>query len=163
MTVRGNDAATEPPPRRDYRGPSGTSRPRLGPISATPPPGARSTTSRSTRYSRGCLGSADAYRDLSKPVGALDAARLAIFRERFESMPAGERFMYGTHYSAPAFVAYFLIRQQPELTLHLHGGKFDEADRLFCSLSHSWASVLRGCTGPVRRSTWRDGCSWPGS
>ena len=36
------------------------------------------------------LGSDHVYRDLSKPVGALDASRLAIFRERFECMPPGE-------------------------------------------------------------------------
>uniref|UniRef100_A0A0D3L1A1 BEACH domain-containing protein n=1 Tax=Emiliania huxleyi (strain CCMP1516) TaxID=280463 RepID=A0A0D3L1A1_EMIH1 len=52
------------------------------------------------------------YRDLSKPVGALDASRLALFRER---SPTGDAFMYGTHYSAPAFVAYFLVRQRPAL------------------------------------------------
>ena len=36
------------------------------------------------------LSSVHVYRDLSKPVGALDASRLAIFRERFECMPPGE-------------------------------------------------------------------------
>ena len=51
--------------------------------------------------------------------------------------------MYGTHYSAPAFAAYFLVREHPEWTLHLHGGKFDEADRSFFSLSETWAGVLR--------------------
>jgi len=30
------------------------------------------------------------YRDLSKPVGALDASRLALFRERYASMPPGD-------------------------------------------------------------------------
>ena len=30
------------------------------------------------------------YRDLSKPVGALDASRLALFRERCASMPPGD-------------------------------------------------------------------------
>ena len=64
-------------------------------------------------------------------------------------MEPGERFYYGTHYSAPGFVAYFLLRQAPELTLHLHGGKFDEADRQFISLEAAWASVLKS-TSDVR-------------
>ena len=51
--------------------------------------------------------------------------------------------MYGTHYSAPAFAAYYLVREHPEWTLHLHGGKFDEADRSFFSLGETWAGVLR--------------------
>eukprot|EP00965_Chrysotila_dentata_P118101 3903618-Pleurochrysis_carterae.AAC.2 len=82
------------------------------------------------------------YRDLSRPIGALNAERLAVFRERFASLPHGEAFMYGTHYSTPAFVSYFLIRAVPELTLHLHGGKFDDADRLFFSIAGAWRSAL---------------------
>ena len=58
-------------------------------------------------------------------------------------MPEEQRFMYGTHYSAPAFAAYYLVRERPEWTLHLHGGKFDEADRSFFSLGETWAGVLR--------------------
>ena len=46
--------------------------------------------------------------------------------------------MYGTHYSAPAFVGYYLLRTAPELMLHLHGGRFDEADRLFHSIAETW-------------------------
>ena len=41
--------------------------------------------------------------------GALNERRLETFRERFSSMGVGERFMYGTHYSAPAFVAFLRI------------------------------------------------------
>ena len=82
------------------------------------------------------------FRDLRKPVGALNEKRLAIFRERYDSMEPGQRFLYGTHYSAPAFVSYFLLRLAPELTLHLHGGSFDTADREFTSISEAWHSVL---------------------
>lgn len=35
------------------------------------------------------------YRDLSKPIGALNEKRLAMFRERYESMEPGTRFLYG--------------------------------------------------------------------
>jgi hypothetical protein len=45
------------------------------------------------------LNDRNVYRDLSKPIGALDAARLANLRARFESAPSDdERFLYGTHY-----------------------------------------------------------------
>ncbi|CAM9577608.1 unnamed protein product, partial [Choristocarpus tenellus] len=51
------------------------------------------------------------YRDLSRPMGALDPERLEYFRERFRNMPDPElhpgqglppAFLYGTHYSTPA-------------------------------------------------------------
>jgi factor associated with neutral sphingomyelinase activation len=45
------------------------------------------------------------YRDLSKPVGALNPARLAAYRERYRHMPDDDPhdppFLYGTHYSCP--------------------------------------------------------------
>ena len=43
------------------------------------------------------------YRDLSKPMGAMgDAARLAAYKERYESWcdPETPPFHYGTHYSS---------------------------------------------------------------
>ena len=92
------------------------------------------------------LEDAAAYRDLSKPVGALDADRLEGFRERCASLEPESRFLYGTHYSAPAFVAFFLLRVAPELTLHLHGGRFDEPDRQFASIQDAWASALKNNT-----------------
>ena len=86
------------------------------------------------------------FRDLSKPVGALDPNRLMRFRERASALEADQRFLYGTHYSAPAFVAFFLLRQAPELTLHLHGGRFDEPDRQFASIAEAWSSALTSTT-----------------
>ena len=86
------------------------------------------------------------FRDLSKPVGALDASRLEGFRERCASLEPSARFLYGTHYSAPAFVAFFLLRIAPELTLHLHGGRFDEPDRQFASIADAWHSALKNST-----------------
>lgn len=52
------------------------------------------------------------YRDLSKPIGALNPSRRAYFEERYatwehESIPP---FHYGTHYSTAAFVYNWLIR-----------------------------------------------------
>jgi len=39
------------------------------------------------------------YRDLTRPIGALNPKRLADLKMRFEVMPPEERFLYGTHYS----------------------------------------------------------------
>jgi factor associated with neutral sphingomyelinase activation len=49
------------------------------------------------------------FRDLSKPIGALNNERLAFFKERYEQM-RGTKFLYGTHYSAPGYVLYYLVR-----------------------------------------------------
>jgi factor associated with neutral sphingomyelinase activation len=66
------------------------------------------------------------FRDLSKPVGALDEKRLQYFLSRYESMKeAGsmdEPFIYGTHYSAPGYVLYYLVRNMPEHMLCLQNG-----------------------------------------
>ena len=86
------------------------------------------------------------FRDLSKPIGALNSARLARFLERYEQMPRGEDameppFMYGTHYSTPAYVLFFLLRAAPQHQLKLQAGKFDSPDRQFCSIAQTWAGV----------------------
>jgi hypothetical protein len=76
------------------------------------------------------------FRDLSKPIGALNEERLRMFRvcprgpglrgtsipwrlftppppsraqERYREMPE-PKFMYGTHYSTPGYVLYYLVR-----------------------------------------------------
>ena len=96
-------------------------------------------------------------RDLTKPVGALDEARLAAFLERWrqfeedegggggdgDALAAMPRFMYGSHYSSPGVVLYFLLRIEPftSLALELQGGHFDCPDRVFHDAASSW----RGC------------------
>jgi factor associated with neutral sphingomyelinase activation len=90
------------------------------------------------------------FRDLSKPVGALNPARLAQYRMRHREMaqdagmhPASEPpFMYGTHYSCPGYVLFWLVRAAPAHMLRLQNGRFDAPDRLFCSISETWESVL---------------------
>lgn len=67
------------------------------------------------------------YRDLSKPVGALNPERLADFIERFNTFadPTIPPFMYGSHYSTSAgVVLHFLVRLHPFAGLHrqLQGG-----------------------------------------
>ena len=70
-------------------------------------------------------------------------------------------FMYGTHYSTPGYVLYYLVRVAPEHLLNLQNGKFDAPDRfniirscykafpsdfiyirMFFSMTESWKSCL---------------------
>lgn len=80
------------------------------------------------------------FRDLSKPIGALNEERLAffkvssygeregstlvsfvlsLFQERYQEM-SGRKFLYGTHYSAPGYVLYYLVRAGIQCFVHLH-------------------------------------------
>ena len=56
------------------------------------------------------LADTNTYRDLSKPIGALDEHRLNEFVSRFHELPEEERYLYGTHYSCPGYVIGFLVR-----------------------------------------------------
>jgi hypothetical protein len=81
------------------------------------------------------------FRDLGTPVAATNKAKLEQSRSRALQMSANERFLFGSFYSNPAFVLYFLIRQYPECHLRLHGGHFDHTARLFTSLKGSWEAI----------------------
>jgi factor associated with neutral sphingomyelinase activation len=89
------------------------------------------------------LNDPNTFRDLSKPIGALNLERLAGFLDRYRQIPEGQpKFLFGTHYSTPGYVLYYLVRVAPEYMLRLHNGKFDAADRLFTSISETWTNVL---------------------
>lgn len=95
------------------------------------------------------LQSPSTFRDLSRPIGALNPQRLEHFLERFHSMPPADEalgtpppFMYGTHYSTPGYVLHYLVRVAPQYMLCLQNGKFDAPDRTFLSVSESWESCL---------------------
>ncbi|CAK9224782.1 unnamed protein product [Sphagnum troendelagicum] len=85
------------------------------------------------------------FRDLSKPIGALNPARLEKFVERYESFddPVIPKFHYGSHYSSAGTVLYYLVRIEPYSTLaiQLQGGKFDHADRMFSDIASTWNGV----------------------
>ena len=95
------------------------------------------------------------FRDLSKPMGALSPTRLATFKERMAHMggsgPGGggpghpdardAPFLYGTHFSCPGYVLFWLVRAAPAHMLRLQGGRFDAPDRLFASVGEAWASA----------------------
>ncbi len=101
------------------------------------------------------------YRDLSKPMGALNKRRANEFRQRFNdsevpswtdpNTPA-PRFHYGTHYSTAGIVLYYLLRLEPftQFALKFQSGKFDRPDRLFQSIRSSWISASERNTSDVK-------------
>ncbi|KAH3755963.1 beach protein [Pelomyxa schiedti] len=86
------------------------------------------------------------FRDLSKPIGALNPERLDHFIDRYErfSDPTIPPFYYGSHYSSAGFVLFYLIRLEPFTTffLNLEGGHYDHADRMFDSIAITWRNCL---------------------
>jgi hypothetical protein len=89
------------------------------------------------------------FRDLTKPIGALNPDRLAQLLERYKDLelfgfPEAERFLYGSHYNSPGIILHYLIRQEPFTTMaiELQSGRFDCPDRLFFDLAASWDSCM---------------------
>ena len=115
---------------------------------ATPPGGGAALSRAGTGMPEGT------FRDLSKPVGALNEGRLRSLRARMSAMQEAEAlgggagagptapYLYGTHYSTPGYVVFWLARAAPGHLLRLQGGAFDEADRLFRSVPAAWRSVV---------------------
>jgi factor associated with neutral sphingomyelinase activation len=83
------------------------------------------------KYSRGettflDLTDENNFRDLSKPIGALNEERFVEFKKRYDGMAQQETlgqgkpekqhhvhdspFMFGTHYSSPGYVLFYLLR-----------------------------------------------------
>lgn len=91
------------------------------------------------------LSKAASFRDLSKPVGALSPERLERLLARYRDMP-DPRFMYGSHYSSPGYVLFYLVRVAPEHMLCLQNGRYDHADRMFNSIGETWKNCLEGGT-----------------
>ncbi|KDO22612.1 hypothetical protein SPRG_21162 [Saprolegnia parasitica CBS 223.65] len=88
----------------------------------------------------------ETFRDLSKPLGALNPSRLSFYLERYNAFddPDIPKFMYGSHYSHVGAVLYYLLRLEPFTTLakRVQGGRLDHADRLFHSIAETWANCL---------------------
>ncbi|XP_036763452.2 protein FAN isoform X2 [Manis pentadactyla] len=91
------------------------------------------------------LSNPETFRDLSKPVGALNKERLERLKTRYQEMPE-PKFMYGSHYSSPGYVLFYLVRIAPEYMLCLQNGRFDNADRMFNSIAETWRNCLDGAT-----------------
>nr|XP_027200163.1 neurobeachin-like [Dermatophagoides pteronyssinus] len=88
------------------------------------------------------------FRDLSKPIGALNSERREEFIERFNQWDNNQvpAFHYGTHYSTAAFTLSWLIRIQPFFSIYLsiQDGLLEDRSRLFTSIRDSWVSSLMG-------------------
>lgn len=91
------------------------------------------------------------YRDLSKPIGALNKVKAKQLQARYAEWVSSDAatdppYHYGTHYSTAAIVLYFLIRLQPftARSIRFQGGRLDIADRLFHSVAEAWANCS-GC------------------
>ncbi|KAL0274091.1 UNVERIFIED_CONTAM: hypothetical protein PYX00_006608 [Menopon gallinae] len=80
------------------------------------------------------------FRDLKKPIGAINEERLERLKERRMEMPE-PKFLYGSHYSAPGFILFYLIRKYPHYMLCLQNGRFDHPDRMFNSVADVWRNV----------------------
>eukprot|EP00271_Cylindrocystis_brebissonii_P020385 TRINITY_DN6725_c0_g2_i1.p1 TRINITY_DN6725_c0_g2~~TRINITY_DN6725_c0_g2_i1.p1 ORF type:complete len:926 (+),score=154.21 TRINITY_DN6725_c0_g2_i1:58-2835(+) len=109
------------------------------------------------------LTKSETFRDLTRPIGALNAERLEGLRLRYGEMaeayedwceslapdppPAhvpglpSPPYLYGCHFSTPGYVAFYRVRDQPQLMLRLQNGKYDMPDRLFSSIPELWESV----------------------
>ena len=57
------------------------------------------------------------FRDLTKPIGALNQKRLQDYQFRYKEIPGDDKYLYGTHYSAPGYVIGFLVRKNPRWML----------------------------------------------
>ena len=94
----------------------------------------------------------ECFRDLSKPVGALNPKRLEMFHARYREMvtmkdeTGEEPFLYGTHYSCPGYTLFWLVRSMPAHMLRLQNGKFDAPDRSFTGIEDAWNSVYNSPT-----------------
>jgi hypothetical protein len=82
------------------------------------------------------------FRDLSKPVGALNPVRLhATLEKQRQLAEAGDHmYMYSSGYSCPLHIALWMIRLEPFTSVHIdiQGGRFDHAARVFWAISHSF-------------------------
>ncbi|ETO29143.1 BEACH domain-containing protein, partial [Reticulomyxa filosa] len=83
------------------------------------------------------------YRDLSKPVGALNPERLKYFIQKYKDTTEDDSvppYHYATHYMSAGIALHYLVRNEPFTTLaiNLQGGRFDIPDRLFHSLQNAW-------------------------
>ncbi|CAG2101375.1 unnamed protein product [Medioppia subpectinata] len=89
------------------------------------------------------------FRDLSKPIGALNSDRRSDFIERYNTWDNSNNvpaFHYGTHYSTAAFTLGWLIRLQPFYStyLSLQDGRLEDESRLFTSIRDAWVASLMG-------------------
>jgi hypothetical protein len=74
--------------------------------------------------------------------------RQEYFHSKYESSidakhPGGQPYHYGSHYSNPGVVLFYLLRIQPynKANQLLQGGKYDLPDRLFTSVHSTYMTA----------------------
>ncbi|EAY08792.1 Beige/BEACH domain containing protein [Trichomonas vaginalis G3] len=88
------------------------------------------------------------YRNMSKPVGALDNDRLEILKKNADNrnvgLPKENWFLYGTGPICPMQVYGYFVRLEPFTSMHIQfqGGKFDNSSRIFKSIQQ----CFKNCT-----------------
>ncbi|XP_035239574.1 neurobeachin [Anguilla anguilla] len=87
------------------------------------------------------------FRDLSKPIGALNPKRAVFYAERYETWEEDQTppCHYNSHYSTSASTLRWLVRIEPFTTffLNTNDNKFDHADRTFSAIARSWRNCQR--------------------
>uniref|UniRef100_A0A8C7JBY9 Neurobeachin n=1 Tax=Oncorhynchus kisutch TaxID=8019 RepID=A0A8C7JBY9_ONCKI len=87
------------------------------------------------------------FRDLSKPIGALNPKRAVFYAERYETWEEDQTppYHYNTHYSTANSTMLWLLRIEPFTTffLNANNNKFDHPDRTFSAITRSWRHCQR--------------------
>ncbi|XP_041654369.1 neurobeachin [Cheilinus undulatus] len=87
------------------------------------------------------------FRDLSKPIGALNPKRAAFYADHYENWEDDQTppCHYNSHYSTAASSLHWLVRIEPFTTFFLasNNNKFDHPDRTFSSIARSWRNCQR--------------------
>ncbi|KAM6985955.1 LOW QUALITY PROTEIN: neurobeachin a [Aplochiton taeniatus] len=87
------------------------------------------------------------FRDLSKPIGALNPKRAAFYAEHYETAEedGGPPHHYSTLYSTAHSTLQWMLRIEPFTTFFLNGndGQFDHPDRAFSGIGHAWRTCQR--------------------
>ena len=90
------------------------------------------------------------YRDMTLPMGMLELndegmKRKELFLETYETLKDDpdqnmKPYIFGSNYSNPVYVCNYLMRLFPftHISIELQGQKFDDPNRLFISVSHSF-------------------------
>ncbi len=88
------------------------------------------------------------FRDLSKPIGAINKHRLQKYRDFYKEMLENKHttspYLYATFYSYPGLITYYLIRQVPEMLLKLQNGIYGPLERILRSIEGAWYQSING-------------------
>ena len=85
------------------------------------------------------------YRDLTKPLGAINEERLnnliEMSKEVFDD--PSQAYLYRIHYSTSYFVTYYLLRLEPftSINIKMQDNKFDQSTRIFSSIESLWSCI----------------------